>query len=326
MPIGLGGTGVTEGGTIMAGVNLTGVPSKADYLLGRARLQIASLLPSTDEPLSYRNFGNIKDIAISSEIERFKHFSTQQSTKTLDLEVILSQAANLKFTFEETLNYDNAAAFLNGTALAAQTNPWNATQAAFAWIKGTAYATGVAAGTYPGVIKGRWYDLTDAAGARPYDTNLGTTSGGVLTLQKGTNDPDGLPPVTVLVEGTDFTIDRDLGRVFFLTTGVVLANGDSVTASWTIPVPTRATVDIVRPFTGIIKPVAVKIISINAANSAAINEITLPKVSLAGEGDFGVLSDEIATMGMAGGILASNYPPFAAEPFGRLATHPVAFD
>lgn len=273
--------------------NSTGLPNTGDYSLGRGVVYESGIVTSTEKPdaSGWRDLGNATEFNVSLETEKLEHQSSRQGLKVVDKEVILSQKMTINFTLDE-LNDENVANFLSGET-ATHTNP------AIAGFTVTVLSASV--------VLGRWYDIVNTAGERAYDLETGD-----VLLEKTTG------PVT-LVEGTDYTIDLKMGRVFMLTTASNISAGDSLQVTVTAEA-TASPVEEVRGMTqgNIIR--AVKFVAENPANSNKQREYQFHKVTLSSEGDMSLIGDEYSVMAFSGSVESSVLAD-ADAPFVRIRDH-----
>lgn len=261
----------------MPGLNETGLPSTADYNLGRGIIYFAALDATTEFPLNYRDLGNAPEFSISVETETLEHQSSRAGLKVTDKEVLISQKISLSLTLDE-INFDNLAVLMSGSAVAsAFTNP---AVAGFAekkdWIP-----TG-------DLVLGRWYDMTDGAsflaGTRIYDI----TEEGDVILDNGSDEVN-------LDFGTDYTLDLEMGRIFFFSGAAKISAGVEVDFTLTADAAPLK-VDEVRALSQTTITGALKFISENPASSDKQTEFQFHKVSLKAEGDFSLIGDEFTQM------------------------------
>lgn len=276
--------------------NTTGLPNTGDYVLGRGIVYLASLDSVTSKPdiAGWRDVGNATEFTVTLETEKLEHQSSRQGLKVVDKEVILSQKMSLGFTLDE-INDQNLSLFLSGET-ASHTN------AAIAGFVATVQSTSV--------TLGRWYDLVNASGERAYD--IATAN---LTLTE-----TGTP--TVLVEGTDYTVDEKMGRVFLLSTATGIADGEELDAVLTADAG-ASPVEEVRGMTQGNVVVALKFIAENPANSNKKREYQFHKVTLASEGDLALIGDEFATMAFTGSVEDATSVD-ADAPFLRIRDHALS--
>ena len=274
----------------MPGINTTGLPNTEDYNLGRGIVYFAplsSVIDSLNLPLGYRDLGNAPEFSISLETETLEHQSSRSGLKVTDKEVVISQKITLALTLDE-INFQNLAVLLSGDA--AQTTPTNPAIAGITiilnWIGS--------------VVLGEWYDMTNAtlptpgdatsvpSGDRAYDVDLDdetlAINGGAALIR----DVPGTPG--------DYTIDAEMGRIFFLTNPVgALVDGDGI--DFTLdPKALARELDEVQSLTKTAVLGALKFIAENPASSDKQTEYQFHKVSLKAEGDFSLIGDEFTQM------------------------------
>lgn len=258
--------------------NTTGTPNPDDYLLGRGEL-FYSELDADDEPADsatdggFLHLGNCPQLELVPSSEFLEHYSSMQGLKSLDYKLVIQQKFDVNFQLEEA-NEANAALFFSATPEAVT----NAAVAGFTEQE-----------IIDAVHKGRWY--------RIIDPTTGNRAWGIaaadLTLEK-----QGAPD-TPLVIDVDYTLDEARGLVKFLTTGVVLADGDDVDATLAanpladstrrIPVQSRSSVTVALLFYGI------------NPKTARQYELLIPKITLAANNPFGLISaDSLTSMSFSG--------------------------
>lgn len=251
----------------MPGLNATGTPNTEDYNLGRGIVYFASLVNSL--PAAYRDLGNAPEFNISIEVETVEHNSSRQGLRVVDKEVVISQKVTLSVTIDE-LNFENLALFFSGTT----GTHTNVSIAGFAEHQ-----------MITSLELGRWYDIVDANGNRAYDVTLAN-----LTVEDG---------ATSLVSGTDFTLDSEMGRLFFLSTASNTSAGQNIDVTLSAN-GSANTVDEVKALTKSAVTGALKFISINPAANDAKTEYQFHQVSLKATGDFALIGDEFTTMQLEG--------------------------
>lgn len=252
----------------MSGPNTTGRPRTEDYNLGRGILYFALLDPTTNRPLAYRDLGNSPEFNLSIEVETLQHSSSREGLRVVDKEVVISQSLTLNFQLDE-INHENLAALFAGE----KASHTNSAVAGFASHE-----------AYPSVEQGRWYDIIDANGNRAYDV-----AGDDLTVEEGTSN-------TEAVEGVDYELDSEMGRIFIISGSTVLTAGSPL--DLTLAANAGASdVSEVRGLTTTNLIGAIKFISENPANNDRRTEYQFHKVSLKSEGDFSLIGDEFTTMG-----------------------------
>lgn len=286
----------------MAGLNTTGTANPNDYLLGRGIVYAAALSGGLPDASGWRDLGNCPQFNLNLEVETLEHQSSRSGLKVTDKEVVLSQKANVSFQLDE-INFRNLALFLSGTSAAtALTNP------AIAGVTSIRLSTSV--------VLGRWYDLTsldDGGGVRLYDVASAN-----ISLEQ---DPAGTP--TALVEGTDYTLDEKMGRVFFLSTAVNIADGDEVDFTAAADAGATPNIDEVKALTQTNVTVALKFIGENPADNDTQIEVQIHQIQLKAEGDLALIGDEFATMTFTG-VAESNTTADPDSDFITVRTHPNA--
>jgi len=260
----------------MSGINTAGTPQTGDYVIGRGIAYFAPL--SSGLPGPYRDLGNSPEFNITVDTETLKHITSRQGLAVTDKEVTISQDVTVNFQLDEN-SFDNLATFFAGTAAAtALVNP------TIAGVAATVVTTSA--------VLGRWYDLVSAApptlGVRCYDIETAN-----LTL---TEDPGGVP--VVMVEGTDYTLDLEMGRVFLLSTAVNIVAGGTFDFVLAADAGAKPNIDEVKALTQTTVLGALKIITENPANNDAKVEWQFHQVTLKATGDLALIGNEFATMGI----------------------------
>lgn len=252
--------------------NLTGTPNPDDYLLGRGELYWAELT-AADAPDAngFVHMGNCTQLELVPSSDFLEHFSSMAGTKALDYKVLVQQKFDVKFTLEE-LSETLAALFFAATP-AAYTN------GAIAGFVAYAHTTAVKLG--------RWYPLQTSGGVRAY----GVTASD-LTVTKTVGG-------TATVLNTDYEVDTQGGRIKFLSTGVVLTDGDSVT----IALAAKAGADATRQV-----PIQSRSSSVTGCLAFyGVNpktgrkfEFLVPKITIAADGAFALISQDLTNMQFTG--------------------------
>lgn len=245
--------------------NSTGTTQTDDYNLGRGVLMISQLDSSTGRPIEYRDLGNAPAFSLGIDIEELLHQSSRLGLRTVDKRLVISQTANVSFTLEE-LSADNLALFFSG-ATATATNP--------AVVGLTIYQVSAS------LVKGRWYQLQhQTSGVRA----MGIAAADVTV----TEDADGTPNVLVL--GTDYTVDEEMGMVFILPGG---GASEGETLSLTLAAEAGAPANVTQT-TGLqVSGVdyAIKFLGVNPADDDQRFELELHSVQISAEGDFSLISE-----------------------------------
>jgi len=259
----------------MAGPNTTGVAKTEDYNLGKGRVYLAELDSSTGKPLAWRFVGNAPDLTANVESETLSHTSSLEGLASTDKEVTVSQEMNVGLSLDE-VNFENLANFFSG-----EVATYSNSVASAGFSKHTMISSANAK-------KGRWYDIVDSNGARVYDISKSD-----LTVE----DESG---IDTYVEGTDFTVDEEFGRIFFVSGGSLdETDGVDVTLASASGSP-EGTIDEVRGLTKSAVTVAMRFIGVNPANNDRKTEYTWHQVALKPDGDFSLIGDDWSTMAFSG--------------------------
>ena len=276
----------------MPGSNTSGTSNTAHYLLGRGVIQLSLIDPITGNAVGgFRDIGNASSFSLTNESEKLEHQSSRGGLRVTDKEVELSRKVNFSITTDE-LNDENMALFFSGGQLVI-TNP--ATAGFTEW-------TIVPAS--PGVSLARWYPLTNSAGVRA----MGILKAN-LNLKNATTN-------TSLVEGTDFEVDEALGLVFIKPVPTNITAGVGLKATLTAQAGSK-NIDEVRMLTTTNQPYMLRFVGQNPADGNRAYEVVLYKITPKGEGDFGLISDEWATMQITG-VAEANSAFNAASPYGHI--------
>lgn len=262
----------------MLGRNQSGQPDSKDYLLGRACVFISELDATTGVATCYRPVGNTPALTVSVDVEELTHRASHCKAfggAVIDRRLIISQTLNLSMTLEE-LNHENVGVFFQGT-VDAPANP------AVAGIGAYNITTTLALNC--------WYPIIDpATGIRALD--LTKTD---LTI---TEDPAGVP--VVLTVDDDYVVDEAMGLVMFQVGTAVLAGGEIIEIVLAAKPAAAATIERVNALKASQIRYAVKVLVENANNLDELVEMEFHSVLLTGDGDLGVVSDELAQMNLAG--------------------------
>lgn len=264
----------------MPGLNTTGAPNTRDYVLGRGRVYLASLSASTGLPDAngFRDLGNAPEFNITVDTEDLRHQNSRDCIKFTDKRFVISQEVGLSFQLDETRNFQNLSDFLSGST-ETYNNPHDSTHTDVS-ITLTVHL-------------GAWYQLRKANGDRVYNLDA---SGLVYTIEM-----DDTVDV-LLVEGTDYEIDEQLGLVRFLPTAVNVAEGDPVVWNITTAASGGAIQDLDQVNALIRSEVsgALLFVQDNAGDCGQKIEWLFHKVSLSADGDLAQIGDEVSVMNFTG--------------------------
>jgi len=279
-----------------------GIPDARDYLLGRGALYFSDDLDTDGRPKNFRHLGNAEAFTVNVETENLEHFSTLEGLKKRDRNVILSQALGVSMELAE-IDVENLRLFLAGEN----------TQTAV-----TGASVDATPGGNPNLIVsglGRWYDLYDNASPSTYPPVAADSAERVYRLTsvvvKDATD------TTTYVEGTDYDLDAELGRIFIREGGSIGAT-DSLLVDFDFA---TLTIDEVRGLKQASLTGVLKFVSINANDASKEIEYQFHSVSLRAEGDFALIGDEFATLSLTGeaGENATAYPDSPTVTIRRLS-------
>jgi hypothetical protein len=275
----------------MPGINELGTPNTLDYVLGRGKAYFAENDPSTGLPVegALRDLGNVTAFASGIEVETRDHKNSRDCLAQIDATFVLSQKVNLSFSLDE-INFENLSDFFSGSV---------------STFNNQHDVTSVDVVISDDVILGRWYELRAANGQRVY--NLDAT-GCVYTIEK-----DGAPDV-LLVEGTDYEIDEQLGLVFVKTTATNIAAGDQMQWSITTGATTPQDLDQVRGLQRALVEGTLLFIWDNANNCGQKVEVRFHRAQLTGDGELPMIGDE-ETVASFSGVAGINSFVDATSPF-----------
>lgn len=307
-----------------------------NYALGRGKLFLQGEIAG--HPLGWRDLGNCTAFTLTQESEKKEHLSFLTGIKTVDLEVPVSTKVTVSFTLDEVGNMLNLAPFLSGDAsgfFAAPTYLALLNAAACAsddtangtWVGAGPVAAGLQNYWLPtGVLPGLWYDLELTFGASQGTwraVNFDSTQ--TFTVRRG--EATRITSVSApLVEGTDFELDRKMGRIRFTVGG-----SPSIQVRWTAPAVNRhgiggATLQgqdvdlaIVKPLTNSGLTLGLKFIGENPTNGL-FTEHEYFKVKLSPDGDLALIGDDWGAMSFTGVLSTVPSPPAGASPYGRITS------
>jgi hypothetical protein len=193
----------------------------------------------------------------------------------VDALLVTSQKVNLSFQLDE-INFENLSDFLSG-----ETDTFNNQHD----------VTSVDVSITTDVKLGRWYELRAADGERVYNIDA---VGVVYTIEKD-NAPD-----VLLVEGTDYEIDEQMGLVFFKTTATNIATGDPAVWSITTGATTPQDLDRVRALQRAIVEGTLVFRQDNANDCGQRNLYRFHRAQITGDGELPLIADELSVMSFTG--------------------------
>lgn len=285
------------------GINLTGLPDTGDYNLGRGKVSFAPIIAATGLPGEFRDLGNAPEFSMTVETETLEHTSSRGGLKVVDKEVVISLKASISLILDE-INFQNLAIFMAGTSGTISNNDV---------VVGIAASVSTLLTTIANPVKkGYWYDLRKTDGTRMYD--IDPTK---LTVSK--NDTDDAVTITALTQGTDYTVDAKMGRIFIpSTSSIVPASTPVILFALAGDAGAAATVDQTVGLTQTTIRGVLKFIAENPANGDKQTEHQFNAISLKADGDFSLIGDEYSQMGFTGVAEKNelgfpNYPTYFAR-------------
>lgn len=280
------------------GSNTTGAAKTGDYFLGRGKVYLSLLDSITNLATKWRFVGNSTMFKVSIKTAKVQHYNSQDALKKADDEVPTQQDITLALTLDE-LSAENLAQFFSG-AVVAFTNPA---------IAGFTNATLV---LNANAVVNTWYDIQTTAGARAYD--LTPAIDPVISVVA-----PGTP--AALVENTDYTLDRPMGRFFLLASGLTKVNtGGAGIIKIVLPAMAAASPVIqTRGSTSSPVRVAVKLVPLNAKSPLDRQEFQAHSVMLTGDGDLSLIDEKYSTMDF-NGLCGANAQIDANSPYFTLAS------
>lgn len=315
------------------GLNTSGTLDTGEYTLGRGIVYLSALISNL--PTSYRDIGNTTEFNITVETETLEHQSSRTGLAVIDKEIVTSQKMSLSLTFD-SINAQNLALFFSGDVsnqnLVAATDTVAATTAVFIKqeiVAGSVSEVAFDTGDYP-----FWFDIfRDRYNATPnlkrlYNvegdetTNAWNTAGAGVVLEAvdsaNMNAAD-------LEEGTHFTVDRIMGRVFLTTAGMTVLQASSrsrirTKTGQTIAPAANTQVDEVRALRQTSIAVALKFVQENPANNGQMDEYQFHKVTLRSEGDFALIGEDW-TQGQLSGTVEENTTADPDSPYCTYRTY-----
>lgn len=227
-----------------------------NYTLGRGEVHFAVFGPG-QIPGGERYLGNTPAFSFSTEIENLDHYNSDRGIREKDESIVL-QVDRAGSIVCDNIAMENLAMFWFGEAITVTT------------VAATAQVETLAS-VSPGL--GYQLGMSDAAPA------------GVRMVENVVLEVDVGGTATALVEGTDYTVDAERGRVTFLDGGQV-TDGDEVSATYDVGGYTMPRViSGSQPIEG-----ALRFIAYNPAGKQI--DYYLPWVKITPEGDYELKGDD----------------------------------
>lgn len=249
-------------------VNTTGKPQTQFYTLGKGALYFA---PEGEAGL--RHLGNAPSFAVNLETNTVDHTSSLDGLGEIDKSVTISQRVGLSFTLDE-ITHQNLADFLAGSESSFSNAVAISGFSKYSWIAS--------------VELGKWYDIVDSNGVRGFDFQQSSD----VALENNAG-------AVALVENTDYEIDLEMGRIFFLTTASNVADGDTVDLTVTANASAAAVPQVDALAAGEVRGRLV-FVQRNEASNATLKEYDFKQVSVRADGDAQAIGEEFMTLAFTG--------------------------
>lgn len=283
----------------MPGINTTGNPNTSDYNLGRGIVYFGSIDSTTGlvDASGYRDLGNAPEFTVTIDKEELEHFSSRAGLKVLDKNFVISQEVGLSFQLDE-LNFQNLGLFLSGNT---------------ATFDNGHDTTGTDIIITAAIVQGRWYDIynSNSSTAKRRVYNMGAT-GYAFTFENGS--------AAAAVEGTDYVLDRKMGRIQVKLGSSILANAGTLRMDVSAAATTPKDLDQVTALSQGTIEGALKFVSENPGTLNEQAEYQFHRVQIAADGELALISDEVTTMSFTGKALVNSTIVLTAEIASRVLT------
>jgi len=262
-----------------------GIPDPRDYLLGRGELFFGDDLDADGRAKNMRTLGHAEAFTVTVEAETLEHFSKLNGLSVKDREVVLQQ--NINFTAElSEIDVDNLALLMSGTS--------SDTAVIGASVAPVAGNDNVIVSATNGL--GKWYLLYDVAAPSTYPPVAADNANRVyrISLVSVKNSAG----TVTYIEGTDYTVDYELGRIRIEEDGSI-TNGSSLLVAFTYA---SLTLSEIRALSLARIAGQMMFISRNAnqTGNGSQMEYMFHSVTLSAEGDFALVGEEFATLSLSG--------------------------
>lgn len=221
----------------------------------RGSVFFAKFKPGTMTPGPRRQIGNCPEFTLSRDADNLDHYSSQHGKKTLDARISLASTLTGNVTTDD-IKTENVAYFFMGDVSTITVTPLSAQVETYLLAKaGDTYQLGLS------------------------DTNpTGHRKVTITTLTDGAT-----PSPSALTEGTDYTVDTDLGTVTFLT--------DQAKATVTFAVAASTREQVIAGDTQI----EGELWFVSDNPTGAQGDILIPRATIAPNGDFALVNDPEST-------------------------------
>jgi hypothetical protein len=332
----------------MAGFDTRG-GKPSNYVLGRGKLYLSGDIsrtfnlvnPTADSNRVWRDLGNVTGFTVTQESETKEHRSSLQGLQVVDLEVPVSQKMTIGFVLDE-INANNLARFMSGSYLGAD-NDDGATVPALgngARIASDNVTLMFAAGDRNFFVETLatdqvwdvWYDLELrilSSGTFPCidfePQGTGANQQNIRVRHAVIDNVDTATGGTLMAEGTNYEIDRQMGRIRFSNTGHAndIARGDNFVVYW--DAQEGVTLDYLDTELFAIQPlstsgvtVRVKFIQENANDGDKPLALEFWQVKLKPDGEYAGIGDDWAQLAFTGVVESIDTPEVFGSPYGRI--------
>lgn len=229
---------------------------KMNYTLGRGKGYFGQFKPGTQTPRGERYFGNTPEFSFTAEQETLEHYSSDDGVRVKDESVILQTDYMGSFVTDH-ISPENLAMFFLGDSQLLTVMSQTAVEE-----------------TFTDVEKGLHYQL---------GTTAVSPAGARMVSNVSVTDDDTTP--ASFTEGTDYTVDLELGRITVLEEGTI-TDGTNLVVTYDIEASTREHV--------VSKSAVVEGSLRYTAKNAAGKDIDyfMPYVKIRPNGDFALKGDE----------------------------------
>lgn len=236
-----------------------------NYTLGRGKIYFAPFAANTQNPLGERYIGNTPEFSLTIEQEKLDHYSSDQGIREKDDSIALQVNRSGSLT-TDNIDMDNIALFFFGSTSDVAVTGATVTNEAIV------------------VHKDRYYQLGQAVSATGrVKLDLHSTGPDVKIVVTNTAG------TTTYVEGTDYTIDMDSGRLYIVPTG-------AITDGQTVHVDYKYKTSTLKRVTSGSAPIEGALRYIEANPKGADKMWYMPWVSITPNGDFNQKGDEFQTI------------------------------
>jgi hypothetical protein len=243
----------------------TGAPDSDNLLVGKGQVWF-NRFDALGIGTGLRHIGNVDAMEITTADDKIQKYSNMTQDAPLYKEVARRRTITIRLTLSE-FEPENMAMVMMGTIVK------TATQAATA-------------------VTGEVLTTSSVLGATYVFSKIGPHTG--IAIKQG---------VTTLVLGTDYIIsDPNVGVIKILDTSVTVTPGSTITADYT---PTAYTAgEIIEIYGGESTTVEGALLFIGDPVTGPRQKIEVWKVSFTPDGALGLISDEFASVGLSGSVLA----------------------